>query len=135
MGIWNRSFRNPFKAKIAPVHDDVAGQYGFGAPLQIVFRKRPLPPVDNAGSYAYQTYLSPRWTPGGMGGGIPNKRDFVDGDQPMISVQGLLVNQVGAPGILAGQFVSGPLTNVSADNSDQPIPAAVFGQSFSIPPS
>ena len=58
------NFRFPFKkAEPHPGGDDVAGQYGWGAPLQILFKRRNLPPVDNAASYAYQTYLSPRWTP------------------------------------------------------------------------
>lgn len=121
-------FRNPFKAKPYVEHNDVAGQYGFGAPLQIHYKKRPLPPVDTALTNAYQTYLSPVWTP--IGPGIPNRRDFVDADTPMVAVQGVLVNQVGTPGILAGQFVSGPLTNVSAEQSNQPLPGAA---GFAIP--
>jgi hypothetical protein len=121
--------RNPFKkAQVAPSGDDLAGQYGFGAPLQILYKRRPVPPVDNAGNAAFQTYLSPRYT--AIGGGIPNKRDFVDASKPMIA-QGVLVAQVGAPGILAGQFVSGPLTNVSSDVSTQPIPSS--GPSYNIP--
>ncbi|MEB2657274.1 hypothetical protein, partial [Staphylococcus haemolyticus] len=95
-------------------------------PLAILFKHRALPPVDNAAQYAYQTYLSPVWTP--IGGGIPNKRD-VGTAPPAWARQGVLVQQIGSPGILAGSFVAGPLTNVTTDESQQPIP----GQSFMIP--
>jgi len=110
---------NPFKRAEPHVSDDVAGQFGFGSALSIIYRKRALPPVDNAASYAYQTYLSPAWSP--IGGGIPNKRD-IGTTAPAYSRQGVLVAQVGSPGILAGAFVSGPLTNVSTEETVQPIP-------------
>ena len=110
---------NPFKKAEPHVSDDMAGQFGFGAPLSIIYRKRALPPVDNAAQYSYQTYLSPVWSP--IGGGIPNKRD-VGTCAPAYVKQGVLVVQVGSPGILAGAFVSGPLTNVSTAESVQPIP-------------
>lgn len=118
---------NPFKKKVPHVSDDVAGQYGFGAPLAILFKHRPLPPSDNAAQYAYQTYLSPKWTP--IGGGIPNKRD-IGTCPPAYAKQGVLVAQVGSPGILAGAFVSGPLTNVSTDAA--PMTAQV-SNSFALP--
>jgi hypothetical protein len=99
-----------------------AGANGFGAPIQVVFgSKRNAPGVsENAGYYPYQTYLSPRWTP--IGGGIPNKRD-VGCAPPAYSRQGVLVQQVGSPGILSGAFVAGPLTNVTTEESNQPIPS------------
>lgn len=109
-----RKIQNPH------VSDDVAGQFGFGAPLQILYKRRALPPVDNNGSNAYQTYLSPRYTP--IGGGIPNKRD-TGCAPPAVSLQGVLVQQVGSPGILSGAFVSGPLTNVTTDQSNLPLPS------------
>lgn len=122
-------FRNPFKkAQPHAQHNDTPGQYGWGAPLQIHYKHRPLPPTDNNAQNAYQTYLSPRYTP--IGPGIPNKRDFVDADIPMVAVQGILVYDVGSPGILAGQFGSGPLTNVSTDESGQPLPGVA---GFNIP--
>lgn len=111
--------RNPFKkAQVQIAHDDTPGSAGFGAPLQILYSRRPLPPVDNNGSNAYQTFLSPRFTP--IGGGIPNKRD-VGTAPPAIALQGVLLSQVGSPGILAGAFVSGPLTNVTTVQSDQSV--------------
>lgn len=118
--------KNPFKRADPHVSDDVAGQYGFGAPLAILYKKRPLPPSDNAAQYAYQTYLSPVWTP--IGGGIPNQRD-IGTAPPAWARQGVLVQQVGSPGILAGSFAAGPLTNVTTDESPQPIP----GNTFMIP--
>lgn len=121
-------FRNPFRKAQPHVSDDVAGQFGFGAPFGIVYKKRALPPVDNAASYAYQTYLSPVWTP--IGGGIPNGRD-IGTSKPSYARQGVLVQPVTGPGILAGAFVAGPLTNVDAQQSPMPIPAA----SFAIPPA
>lgn len=125
------AWRNPFRKPDVAVSDDVAGTYGFGAPLQILYKKRPLPPVDNAAQYAYQTYLSPVWTP--IGGGIPNKRDIGQAP-PVVALQGVLLTQIGSPGILAGSFASGPLTNVSTDESSLPVPAAAFGNSsFEIP--
>jgi hypothetical protein len=123
-------FNNPF-AKRQPFADEMdhshegVGVNGFGAPLRVVFAgPRAAPGItDNAGLYPYETYLSPRWTP--IGGGIPNKRD-IGTAPPAYSQQGVLVAQVGSPGILAGAFVSGPLTNVSTDESTQPIPVASF---------
>lgn len=122
--------QNPFRKKVPHITgDDVAGTYGFGAPLQIHYKRRALPPVDNNGSNAYQTYLSPKWTP--IGGGVPNKRD-IGTAPPAYALQGALIQQVGSPGILAGAFVSGPLTNVSTVDSSQPIPNTT-ASSFSIP--
>lgn len=119
---------NPFRKATPHVSDDVAGQYGFGpVALQILYKHRPLPPVDNNGQNAYQTYLSPVWTP--IGGGVPNKRD-IGTCAPAYSRQGVLVVQIGAPGILAGSFVSGPLTNVSTDESNLPVPVM---NNFSLP--
>lgn len=122
-------FANPFKT--AQPHTDgaveTAGALGWGAPLRVFYAKRPLPPVDNNGSQAYQTYLSPIWTP--IGGGIPNKRD-IGCAPPAVSTQGLLVQQIGGPGILAGAFGAGPLTNVSTDETLVPMP---FGNDFNIP--
>ena len=94
---------------------------GFGAPLKVVYGQRRNAPglTDNAGLYPYLTYLSPRWTP--IGGGIPNKRD-VGTTAPAYSKQGVLVAQIGSPGILAGAFVSGALTNTATQASNQPIP-------------
>lgn len=120
-------FNNPFKKAVPHTDTDVAGQFGFGAPLQIHYKKRNLPPVDNAAQYAYQTYLSPVWSP--IGGGIPNKRD-IGTVAPAWSKQGVLVAQVGSPGILAGAFVSGPLTNLDAQVSE--MPAAGYN-SFALP--
>lgn len=123
------AWRNPFKRQIQGDGMDHTregvGVNGFGAPLKVSFGGPRTPPgiADNAGLYPYETYLSPRWTP--IGGGIPNKRD-VGTAPPAYSKQGLLVQQVGSPGILAGAFVSGPLTNVSTDESSQPIPVASF---------
>jgi hypothetical protein len=97
----------------------VAGMDGFGAPLRIVYGFRELPPRDNAAQYAYLTYLSPRWSP--IGGGIPNKRD-IGCAPPAYSKQGVLVAQVGSPGILAGAFVSGPLTNTTTQQSNMAVP-------------
>lgn len=119
--------RNPFKKPLPHVSDDVAGQFGFGAPLQILYKKRALPPVDNAAQYAYQTYLSPRWTP--IGGGIPNKRD-IGTAAPAFALQGVLASPVTGPGILAGSFVSGPLTNIDAEQSSLPVPGF---SSFDLP--
>jgi hypothetical protein len=101
----------------------VEGMNGFGAPLAIVYgAKRAAPGIsENAALYPYLTYLSPRWTP--IGGGIPNKRD-IGTTPPAYSRQGVLVAQVGSPGILAGAFVSGPLTNVSSQVSTQDIPSS-----------
>lgn len=121
--------RNPFK-KAEPHTEHAAGALGWGAPLAVVYSKRPAPVyIDNAANEAYETYLSPVWTP--IGGGIPNKRD-IGTAPPAYARQGVLVVQVGSPGILAGAFVSGPLTNVSADQSIQPVPGG--GNSFAIPP-
>lgn len=112
------------------VADDVEGQFGFGAPLQILYRKRPTPAsADNAANEAFQTYLSPQWSP--IGGGVPNKRD-IGTCPPAYARQGVLAVQVGSPGILAGAFVSGPLTNVDTTQSSQPIPGGTFNN-FSIP--
>lgn len=131
-------FNNPFKRPrvAAAIENDGMnhtfngfGINGFGAPLAVVFgAKRNAPGTsENAGYYPYETYLSPRWTP--IGGGIPNKRD-IGWTPPAISLQGVLVAQIGAPGILAGSFVSGPLTNTSTVESQLPIPVP---QSFAIP--
>lgn len=107
------------------------GEAGFGAPLRIVFGGPRTPPgiAENAGLYPYQTYLSPRWT--AIGGGIPNKRD-IGTCPPAYSRQGVLVAEIGSPGILSGAFVSGPLTNTTTDQSNQPIPMT---GSFAIPQS
>lgn len=123
-------FRNPFKKHVPHVTgDDMPGQYGFGAPLQILYKRRALPPVDNAAQYAYQTYLSPRYTP--IGGGIPNQRS-IGTAPPAVALQGVLVQQIGSPGILAGSFAAGPLTNVSTDPSQQPMPA-LASANYTIP--
>lgn len=105
------------------------GINGFGAPIAIVFGgPQPAPGVaDNAAYYPYRTYLSPRWTP--IGGGIPNQRD-IGTTKPAFAKQGVLVAQVGSPGILAGAFVSGPLTNTTTAEANMPIPSTM---SFSIP--
>lgn len=105
------------------------GLNGFGAPLAVVFGgPQPAPGVaDNAAYYPYRTYLSPRWSP--IGGGIPNKRD-IGTCAPAYSQQGVLVAQVGSPGILSGAFVSGPLTNTTTQVSTLPIPTT---GSFLIP--
>jgi hypothetical protein len=124
--LFNR-FRKP---ATSPVGSNTAGAQGWGAPLQIKYAKRALPPVDNAASYAYQTYLSPVWTP--IGTGIPNQRD-IGTAPPAYAVQGALLTQVGSPGILAGGFYSGPLTNVSTASSEAAIPMATFGSSFELP--
>lgn len=112
--------RNPFRKSDVHVDPDVAGLYGFGAPLQIVYKHRPLPPVDNNGQNSYQTYLSPRYTP--IGGGIPNKREISPYETPSVSTQGVLVAQIGSPGILSGTFASAPLLNVTTTESNSPIP-------------
>lgn len=132
-------FNNPFRGKSEEdktAYDGMpdytregVGLNGFGAPLAIVFGgPQPAPGVaDNAAYYPYRSYLSPRWTP--IGGGIPNKRD-IGCTAPAFSQQGVLVAQVGSPGILAGAFVSGPLTNTTTQAS--PLPVPVSG-SFIIP--
>jgi hypothetical protein len=134
MGI--RDVLNSLRRQVPPAEtidnlaDDVAGEYGFGPQaLNVQYRKRPLPPTDNAGQWAYQTYLSPVYTP--IGGGIPNQREISTIQQPAVSKQGMLVVPVTGPGILAGQFVSAPLTNVDAPDSNQPIPGY---QSFALSP-
>lgn len=122
--------RNPFST--ATPHDgenDTAGALGWGSALSIRYAKRPLPPVDNNGSNAYQTYLSPIYTP--IGGGIPNQRD-IGTTAPAVVTQGVLVAQVGSPGILSGAFGSGPLTNVSTDQSVVVMPVTGMND-FNIP--
>lgn len=121
--------RRLFPTQPVQISNDVAGQYGFGAPFQIQYKKRPLPPVDNNGSMAYQTYLAPRYTP--IGGGIPNQRD-IGTAMPAYSRQGVLVAPVTGNGILAGAFGSGPLTNVDTEQSIQPVPGMMI-DSFMLP--
>ena len=129
-------FNNPFKRRTVDVNDagmdhtrEGAGLNGFGAPIAIVFGgPMPAPGIaDNAGFYPYRTYLSPRWSP--IGGGIPNKRD-IGTCPPAYSKQGVLVAQIGSPGILSGAFVSGPLTNTTTQSANTPIPST---GSFALP--
>lgn len=129
-------FNSPFKRRVDDVNDvgmdhtrEGVGVNGFGAPLSIQFSPQRNAPgtTDNAGYFAYETYLSPRWSP--IGGGIQNKRD-IGTTPPAYAVQGALVAEIGSPGILSGAFVSGPLTNVSSTDSSQPVNAV---SSFAIP--
>lgn len=119
--------KNPFKKQDAHPAIHAFGMNGFGAPLAIVYGQQlPAPGTsENPALRPFLTYLSPRWT--AIGGGIPNKRD-IGTTAPAYSQQGVLVAQVGSPGILSGAFVSGPLTNL--DTSQAAMPVAGFSNTI-----
>lgn len=107
-----------------------AGMNGFGAPLKIVYTRAPQAMVDNGALYVYRTFLQPRWTP--IGGGIPNKRD-IGTAPPSWSKQGVQLAQLGAPGNIAGQFISTPLLNVNSQDQSEAILAVQPFGSFQLP--
>lgn len=95
---------------------------GFGADYHIVhsFHEQP---GRGAEQFSYDTLALPLYTTGGMGWGVATRRSWQHAPSapPMYSRQGATIQNIGSPGILSGQFMSGPLINTQAN------PAAGLG--------
>lgn len=115
-------FGRPQK-KIAP-HITAAGANGFGKPFHIQFSYRPLPDA-GAQQYAYDTLCLPKYSP--IGNGPGNRRGFEYTARPMFALRGTTLQAIGAPGVLSGQFYSGPLTDISGGGMPADLMAAYAG--------
>jgi hypothetical protein len=111
------------RKKIFP-NATAAGANGFGKPFHIQFSYHELPDA-GAQQYSYDTLCLPKYSP--IGNGPGNRRSFQYTTPSLQPLRGTTLQAIGQPGVLTGQFVSGPLTDISGGSMPADLMAAFAG--------
>lgn len=98
----------------------LAGRTGFGEAFHLAYSWHPLPQA-GAGQISYDTYIVPKYSP--LGIGVAPRHTWTTRNPAFFALQGTLLNAIGAPGVIAGQFQSTAL--VTNDDSQNSLPPEV----------
>jgi hypothetical protein len=111
------------RKRIEP-HVTAAGANGFGKPFHIRFSYHELPDA-GAQQYSYDTLCLPKYSPIGNG---PGNRDGFKYTTPALQpLRATTLQAIGQPGVLTGQFISGPLTDISGGTLPMDLAKAYAG--------
>jgi hypothetical protein len=122
MFVWFRPSGRQNK-KIEP-HLTAAGANGFGRPFHLHFTLHELPDA-GAGQISYDTLCLPKYSP--IGNGPGNRKGFEYTARPLQPLHGVTLQAIGAPGVMAGGFYAGSLTNVTSPELGDETQAAYAG--------
>lgn len=104
-------FRRPHKTERDEARIRVAGANGFGKPFHLVFSWHPLPDA-GAMQVSYDTLCLPKYSP--IGNGPGNAREFETVRPSLQPLKGANLVAIGSPGIITGQMVAQPLTDITS---------------------